>query len=223
MKKKIVLLSISVAAFAIPVNAQVVDIISIVNSALAKVVQAVDLEVQKLQTETIWLQNAQKTLENTMTELRLNDISAWVQKQRDLYQEYYDELWQVKEAIARDDRLRTLILRQGQIVTAYRNACDLVLQDKNFSPAEISYMSGVYNGILDQSLENLDQVLLVSNAFVTQMSDAQRMQIIDMAATSIERNYNDLRSFNNENLELSIQRSMDKNDLETVKRLFGIH
>ena len=43
---------------------------------------AVDLQVQRIQNKTIWLQNAQKTLENEMSKLKLDEITDWVQKNK---------------------------------------------------------------------------------------------------------------------------------------------
>jgi hypothetical protein len=51
-----------------------------------KVIVAIDLKIQRLQTKTVWLQNAQKVVENTMSKLKLDEITDWVQKQKDLYQ-----------------------------------------------------------------------------------------------------------------------------------------
>jgi len=62
----------------------------------------------------------------------------------------------------------------------------------------------------------------VINAFVTQMSDADRLRIIDEAGERIDRNYNDCTQFTQQNILISLERSRDINDLETVKKLYGI-
>ena len=59
----------------------------IIKQAIVKVIKAVDLKIQRLQTKTIWLQNAQKVVENTMSKLKLDDITDWVSKQKELYQQ----------------------------------------------------------------------------------------------------------------------------------------
>jgi hypothetical protein len=48
------------------------------------------------------------------------------------------------------------------------------------------------------------------------------MQIIDEAAEAMQKNYNDLKSFTNENIQLSLQRSKDENDIAVVKALYGM-
>src|SRR6202046_3107415 len=99
IKKVLLVLVILLVCSTMQAEAQI-DIISIIKAGITKVIKAVDLKIQRLQTQTIWLQNAQKEIENVMTKLKLDEISDWVQKQKDLYQEYYNELWQVKQVIS---------------------------------------------------------------------------------------------------------------------------
>jgi hypothetical protein len=202
-------------------NAQT-GILEIIKAGIKKVIVAIDLKIQRIQNKTIWLQNAQKVLENKMSELKLNEIGDWVEKQRKLYADYFDELWKVKNTIATYQRVRDIIRRQVQLVTEYEKAYALSRRDKNFTTAEISYMYQVYSGILNESIKNLEQVQLVVSAFVTQMSDAKRMEIINTASDNIEQNISDLRQFNQENIRTSLQRAKEKNDIDAVKKLYGL-
>ena len=194
-----------------------IAILEIIKAAI----NAADLVIQQIQNETIVLQNAQKELENVMTKLDLDDISSWVQKTKDLYSEYYNELATVKEIIYGYDKIKSLVQMQSRIVSEYKSAYGLFKQDKHFSAAETDYMYNIYSGILDQSLKNLDQALLVVNALATSMTDAQRMNIINSASGGMQKNYDDLRRFNNQNVQLSLQRGAAAGDIETVKELYG--
>lgn len=197
------------------------DIVAIIKEGIKKVIKAVDLQIQRFQTETIWLQNAQKTLENTMSKLKLDDISDWVERQRKLYADYFDELWKVKEVITYYHRVKDIIEKQGQLLEQYKKAYALVQQDPNFTPKEVEYMYEVYSGIIDESIKNLDQVYLVINAFSTQMTDAKRVEIINTAADNIEHNIADLQQFNTQNMMISLQRAKEKNEIDLVKKLYG--
>jgi hypothetical protein len=199
-----------------------IPVVSVISTLVKKVVNAFDLEVESLQNQTIWLQNAQKTLENAMAQLQLDGITSWVQQTKDLYSEYYQELSQVKQVIADYDKVKQIISLQTSIISEYNSAYAKFKQDTHFTSSEITYMYNVYSGILDESLKNVDQVLLVVNAFVTQMSDAGRMNIINNAAANMQKNYNDLKQFNNQNILLSLQRAADNNDLQTIKNLYGL-
>ena len=53
---------------AIPKGADAQFIVgSVISSTVGKIIRAIDLEVQKAQNQTIWLQNAQKALENQLS------------------------------------------------------------------------------------------------------------------------------------------------------------
>jgi flagellin-specific chaperone FliS len=199
-----------------------IPVAEIIKAGIEKVIVAIDLKIQRLQTKTIWLQNAQKVIENAMSKLKLSQIGDWVQKQKDLYQNYFDELWKVKNILTVYFRVKEIINQQLALVREYHRAWQGVKQDGHFTQDEIVYIGKIYAGMIGESLKNLEQVSLVINSFTTQMSDARRMEIIDDAAVKMQTNYDDLRRFNNQNIQLSLQRSKDEHDISVVKQLYGI-
>lgn len=194
----------------------------VVTEAAKKIIKAMDLQVQRLQNKTIGLQNAQKVVENAMAKLKLKEISDWAEKQRTLYKDYYEELWKVKNAISTYKRVRQIMERQLQLVAEYKRAYGLFKQDKHFSATELDYMYRVYSGILEESVKNIDQILLVINSFATQMSDGKRLELICDAADRIEMNISELRRFSNQNVMISLQRASDATDAAMIKQLYGI-
>jgi len=210
-------------ALLVSVNASAqIPIIEIIKAGIKKVIVAVDLKIQRLQNKTIWLQNAQKTLENAMSKAKLTEISDWVEKQRKLYDDYFQELWKVKNTLAYFHRVKDIIEDQVAMVNEYKSAWAVFRQDKNFTAEELDYMFTVYTGMMDESLKSLDQLFLVVNAFATQMSDAKRLEIINTAADNIEQGFMDLKDFNNQNKTISIQRSVEKGEIDYVKKLYGL-
>ncbi|MDQ3843050.1 MAG: conjugal transfer protein TraI [Bacteroidota bacterium] len=224
MKKQIVCLSIVLMAILAPSGKAAAQdpITLIIKEGIKKVIQAVDLRIQRLQNRTIWLQNAQKTLENTMSQLKLNEITDWIEKQRSLYKDYFDELWKVKNTIAYYYRVKELMEQQLALVKEYKQAYSAVKADKHFTPEEILYIGQVYTGIIEQSVKNLDALHMVINSFMTQMSDAGRMELINNVADAIQQNYDDLRTFNTQNVKLSLQRAKNAQDITVVKALYGL-
>lgn len=205
-----------------PAEPPALPIIGLIKEAIKKVIKAIDLRIQRLQNKTIWLQNAQKKLENTLSKLKLDEISEWTQKQKDLYQEYYDELMKVKAVISYYQRIRDITQKQVRLVDEYQRAWNLIQQDEHFTAEELAYMQKVYSGILEESMENIDQIFLILDSFTTQMSDAKRLEIINAAADRIDANYDDLKLFNRQNIVLSLQRAKTKNDVDAVKKFYGI-
>jgi division protein CdvB (Snf7/Vps24/ESCRT-III family) len=224
MKKAAIVFSLLLALFCAPTrsDAQITEIIGLVGSAVKKVITALDLEVQQLQEQTLELQEAQKQLENAMSLSELNGITSWVKQQYNLYSGYFNELWQIKNAIDTYQRVKDLIEKEGQTVSQYQQIKTAIGQDKHFSAAEVTQMNTGLSGIVTESANNLTQITKVITAFVTQMEDAERLRIIDEAGTRIDKNYTDLQDFSQRAVLLSLQRSKDAGDVGTVKALYGI-
>ncbi|WP_333627470.1 conjugal transfer protein TraI [Sphingobacterium siyangense] len=203
-----------------PARAQ--GVVSVISAGIGKAIRAMDLKIQRLQNKTIWLQNAQKTLENALSKLKLDEISEWTQKQKEQYRVYYEELARVKALISYYQRIREVVEKQAQLVGEYDRAWSLIRQDGNFTQDEVSYMGRVYGGILSSSLDNIEDIMLVVQSFATTMSDAKRLELINNAAARAESNFSDLRSFNRQNILLSLQRSKTQQEAESVKKWYGI-
>lgn len=217
-------LSIVVLLVSLPtkqVTAQIA-IVEVIKAGVKKVIKAVDLKVQRLQNQTIWLQNAQKVLENTLSKLKLAEIADWTTRQKDLYGKYFDELARIKSAILYYQRIRDITQMQMSIVEEYKRAKSLFVKDKHFNADELLYMESVYTGILDASLKNIDQLLLVVNSFKVQMDDAKRLEIIEQVALKMQQNYSDLKQFNSQQVNLSLGRAKEAGDLQLIKKLYGI-
>jgi RNA processing factor Prp31 len=194
----------------------------IIQQGIKKVIVAVDLKIQRLQNEVIWLQNAQKVVENAMSKVRLEEIGNWVEKQRNLYGDYFDELWRVKDRVTYYHKVKEVGSRQILLVNEYKRAWNGVQRDKHFTPEEVAYIGKVYSGIINESLKNLEQVVMVIQSFSLQMTDAKRLELINTAANAIEQNYTDLKTFSRQNVQLSLQRSVDAGEIAVIKKLYGI-
>jgi len=197
-------------------------LLSIIKEALIRIIKAIDLRIQRLQNRTIWLQNAQKQIENALSKLKLDEISQWTEKQKELYKGYYEELMKVKAMISYYQRIRNVVDKQERLVREYQNAWGLLQQDDHFNSDELAYMQKVYNGILGESIENIDVIFMVVESFTTSMSDAERLEMINAAADRIEANYDDLKLFNKQNMLLSLQRARSKTDVDMIKKMYGL-
>ncbi|MBB6611812.1 conjugal transfer protein TraI [Pontibacter sp. Tf4] len=195
-------------------------ILAVIKAGITKAIVAMDLKIQRLQNKTIWLQQAQKVLENKLTDLRLTEIADWTERQRQLYATYYEELWQVKAAITYYQRARELAQKQEALVNAYRRTYRLLREHGNFAPAEMDYIRQVYGGLLEASLKDLDGLLLILNAFSTQMSDGDRLALIHELGGRMDRHYTALRKFNDSNIRLALRRAGERNDLEGIRQLY---
>jgi len=221
-KMKWIMAAAMCIAFLLPARKADAQILDLINAAIVKAIMAVDLKVQQVQTKTIWLQNAEAELENKMSLGHLNDISGWLQKEKDLYANYYQELQSVRQVIADYDEVKRIIRQQTLLVSEYQSAYALFKQDRHFTPDELNYMAQVYNGILEQSVANLNEVRMAINSFQTQMTDAQRLALIHKARNRVQTNLDDLRQFNRNSIQLSLKRAEQQNDAQSVRTLYGL-
>lgn len=194
----------------------------LIGTVVKKVIKAIDLAIQRQQNKVIWLQNAQKTLENTMSKLKLNEITDWVSKQKELYDDYYQDLKKIKDVITYYKRVRDITEKQISLVEAYKRAIFLFRSDSHFTPKEIEYIAKVYSGILSASVDNLDQIYLVITSFTTTMTDEARLATINKAADALDKNYRDLTQFTTQNKLLSLHRSRDQQEVDVMRSLYGI-
>lgn len=195
--------------------------VSLISGVIKKVIIALDLKVQQLQNQTIVLQNAQQQVENSLHLGSLNNISGWLNKEKDLYAGYYQELSKVRGVIAEYGEVKTIMKKQVQLTKEYRQASALFIRDKHFSTGELQYMGNIYSGILQESLRNLDELLVTVSSLTTQMNDAEHLQRISQAGKAMQTNLDHLRQFNNQNMKLSLMRSRDEQDRQSVRRLYG--
>src|SRR5580765_5620395 len=132
MKKKFITMSLTWSVIILSAHQSYgqIPVLEIIKEGITKVIVAVDLKIQRLQNKTIWLQNAQKVLENKMSELKLTEISDWVDKQKTLYADYFDELWKIKNTVTTYQRVREVVKKQVQLVNEYTRAISLFKQDK---------------------------------------------------------------------------------------------
>ncbi len=185
-------------------------------------IEAIDVGVQKAQNAVIDLQNAEKEIENDLSQTQLGQIANWTQQQKDLYSNYFTELWKVKTVITDFRKITSIIANQAQLVSEYKAAYAQVKRDPHFTPSEVTYINNVLTGIINESIQNIDQITKLLESFTVQMADADRMRLIQHASDNIQREIVNLRAFNNQNAALSLVLATDQNDLNTIKQLYGL-
>jgi hypothetical protein len=140
-----------------------------------------------------------------------------------LHKTFLDGLMVVSPAVRKYSKVADIINDQIMIVKEYKVAFGKYKQDGNFNDDEISYLGKVYNNLIDESLKDLDELTMVMTDSKMRMSDDERLQAIDR----IHANMNDkllfLRHFNNNTTILAVQRAKERNDVVTMKKIYGIN
>lgn len=103
----------------ISVSAQSIDPVSLI---IAKVIKALDLKIQKLQNETIWLQQAQQVAETELSKLKLKEIADWQARQQQLYADYFKELQEARTEVKKLPQVRQVMSMQADVLRLTKDA-----------------------------------------------------------------------------------------------------
>jgi hypothetical protein len=139
-----------------------------------------------------------------------------------LHQVFLDGLFAVNPAVRNYKRVADIISYQQVLLKEYRRAYDRFKRDPNFSDDELRYMANVYNYLVKQSLENLEELAMIVTAAKLRMSDDERIQRIDRIHEDMEDKISFLRYFNNSTQMLAIQRAKENNDVSVLQKLYQV-
>jgi len=141
----------------------------------------------------------------------------------DLHKVFLDGLMKVSPVVKNYKRVIDIIEKQGLIVKEYKSAFSRLKKTGQFNLTEINYMSGVYTRLLDRSLQDLNELLMVTTANQLRMSDEERLAAIDKIFAGMEDKLSFLRSFNRSTTVLAMQRGREAIDTKVSQQLYGVH
>jgi hypothetical protein len=135
--------------------------------------------------------------------------------------EYYDKLKAVNNLVKDARKVQQTVLMVGDISEMYVTNFGKMINDKNFSPQEITGIAFGYSQLLKESsglLKDLKQI--VGNTGL-EMNDKERMDLIDKVYKEVREYYNLVRYYTNKNVSVSYLRSKKQNDGARVLKLYG--
>ncbi|MGZ3761030.1 MAG: TerB family tellurite resistance protein [Mucilaginibacter sp.] len=140
----------------------------------------------------------------------------------DLHNIYLTGLMAVNPAVRNNPRVGQIMSQQNDILSEYKRYASLFRQSGTFNNSELTYINNVFSQLVRQSDANIDDLASVTTAGQLRMSDDDRLRAIDRIYNSSSDQLQFLRFFNRQAVMLSLQRSEDLNDTQTLKRLYGI-
>ena len=139
-----------------------------------------------------------------------------------LHSVYLNGLMAVSPGIRNYGRVAEIISFEAQLISEYKRNYSLFRQSGSFQPEELNYMGKVYSRLVAETLNNIEELTQVLTAKQLRMSDAERINAIDRIYASSSDKLQFLRSFNNQGISLSLQRSKAAHDTQTLKQLYGL-
>lgn len=134
---------------------------------------------------------------------------------------YYDALKKVNNLVKDGIKVKNTILMVGEISEMYVTSFQLMLQDENFTAEELSAIAFGYTKLLEESNNVLKEMKDVVNITTLQMTDKERMDVVDRCYNSIRRYRNMVSYYTNKNISVSYLRARKKNDVSRVMSLYG--
>jgi len=184
-------------------------------------IQQLLLNVEKLSQLKSILSDMKKGY--TILSIGYNSVKNIAQGNFNLHEVFLDGLMLVSPEVKKYHKVADIITYQGNIVSEYKSAYKRFSGNGTFSVTELDYVGKVYKKLFDESVQNLDRLLMVITTNKLRMSDDERLQAIDRIYDDTIDKLTFLRSFNRETGMLSIQRTREKADLQGVGNYFNIN
>lgn len=140
-----------------------------------------------------------------------------------LHETFLDALMQVSPTVRKYKRVGEIIHYQLLLVKEYKAAFNRFRNSGNFNPEEITYLEKVYSKLFKESIRNLDELTSVISANTLRMSDDERLAAIDKVYADMQDKLSFLRNFNNNTSLLGIQRTKERNDINSMRSIHQVN
>lgn len=152
-----------------------------------------------------------------------NTIKNIAQGNFSLHEAFFNGLAAVNPSVRNYKRIPYIIDYQKLLVREYRRAYTRFQQDPNLTLADLEYLGNVYSFLFQASLRNLDDLATIITATKLSMTDYERMQAIDRIYYDMQGKVMFLNSFNNSTYLVAVQRARSRNDVTTMRKLYGVN
>ena len=139
-----------------------------------------------------------------------------------LHNDFLSSFKSVNPTIRNYSKVPDIIAFQVKIIQSYKSTYKYVQSISLYSPAEIDFIYRVFTNLINNSSDDLDELIAVVTANELEMKDDERLKRIDAIYASIQDKYAFAKNFGDEAKVLAVQKAKDKNNLETSRKLYGI-
>ena len=188
--------------------------------------QAQSLEVQQLLLNVEKLSQFKQILSDLKKGYQLisggyNTIRDLSQGNFSLHRTFLDGLMEVSPTVKKYHKVSEIISGQLYLVNASKSALQNFKNQDLLNIQELEYTKRIYDRLLKQSLENLDDLITIVTAGKLRMSDDERIREIDRIAVDLQEKVDFLKFFNQQTRVLELQRKKEKSDIQAMARQYG--
>ncbi len=167
------------------------------------------------------INTSKNVVETSTTATNMINTFAETKKIYEQGKEYYDALKSVNNLVSDALKVQQSVLLLGDISDIYVNSFQVMLSDDNYSIEELSAIAWGYTKLLEKGTETLEVLQEAITETSLQMSDKDRMDIIDKCYNSILRYRNLVQYYTNKNVCVSYLRSKNSGDSDAIVQLYS--
>ncbi len=139
-----------------------------------------------------------------------------------LHENHFTSMGKVNPQIKSYWKIAAITSLQIKIVQACRSQKKKMDQSRQFTGDEMTYASKVFNNLLDECANIIDQLIMVTTDAGVQMKDDERIQWIDQLYDKIVDRYEFVQDFGSKNIIMGMQRMKDQKEINSSRSLFDI-
>lgn len=193
-------------------------VVCITSSAMGQKNQKVMLEqIAKLQTQ---IANVKRGYD--IAKKGLNTITKWTKGEFDLHKVYFKSLNNVNPNIKNTEKISACRDLYKEIVNGFTDVINDAQSSGLFVPQEIQYFREVYENLIKNCIETMDNLKAVTSDGQLEMTDDQRLKRIDEYYAQMQENYAFAVAFCTDIQALGHARIKYKEEVQQLRILFGL-
>lgn len=150
----------------------------------------------------------------------LNTVSNWTNGEYGLHKDHFNSLLKVNGSVKDSDKRQASWDVYREILREFNHAIHRAQSSSLFVQEEIKYFNDVYEKVMKDCREILDNISMVSSEGAIKMTDDERLARIDEYYDRMLDNYSFAKSFCTDIRVLAEARKRHKEDVEEVRKLF---
>lgn len=139
-----------------------------------------------------------------------------------IHQVFLDGLYVVNPNIKKYHRVADIISIQTALIKEYKSAFKGFSQSGAFTKGQLDYFTDVYQRLIDDSFQNLDELLMVLTSSQLRASDDERLAGIDRVYENVQQKLLFLRTFNRQHAMIAVEKIQEQKGINRIQDLHGL-
>ena len=182
--------------------------------------KSIKVMLQQIAALQVYIDVAQKGY--SIAQKGLNTVGTLKRGELNLHSVYLHSLKTVNPKVKKYIRVAEVIDLQWKIMKEYRRVWSDLQGEDLFYGDELDYIARVFNRLISDCSNTLDELIEVTTNGEYEMKDDERLKRIDMLHETMISNYDFLQSFKKQLQVLWLSRVREHRDSGAIRALYGL-